>query len=96
MDAEAAENRATKAEAEAKRFQDDVHARDAELLNVRNKVTLLQDELTRAERRVEEVSQQRDKSFNEASAVDTLTKRLQMVEQQSDEKDVKLREAIEK
>jgi predicted RNase H-like nuclease (RuvC/YqgF family) len=96
LDAEAAETRAAKAEAEAKRLQDEVHSRDAEILNVRNKVTLLQDELTRAERRVEEVSQQRDKSYNEASVVDTLTKKLQMVEQQSDEKDAKLKDAIDK
>jgi len=55
IEAEAANSRAEKAEAEYKVARDELARRDAEVASLKNKIQLLNDEVDRAEKRIEEV-----------------------------------------
>ncbi len=79
-----------------KELQTELSRRDNEVLNLNNKITLLQEDFQRQEKRIEEAKQKQNEGERESSLIESLQRTIGMLEQQVDEKERSRKEAVDK
>lgn len=96
-------SRAENAEIEVKEVKSELSKQEATIHNLNNKVTLLQGDVERAEKRVKDVNlnsrqnkAKKQENDHDASAVETLRRKVDMLEQQVDSKEQERKAAVEK
>ena len=95
MESESSSARADKAEGDVKQLQTELSRRENEVLTLTNKVTLLQEELQRQEKRIEEAKIRQTQDDKETTIIESMQRTIGMLEQQVDEKERGRKEAVE-
>jgi tropomyosin len=96
LDADCATTRAEKAEGELKDLTTELSKHELEVLNLNNKITLLQEDVVRQEKRVDEVKEKYQQGEKDEGLMSTLEKKVGLLESQIDEKEAARKEAVEK
>jgi tropomyosin len=95
LESEGASSRADKAEAEVKHLQTELSRRENEVLNLTNKCTLMQEDLQRQEKRIDEAKIRQSQDDKESTMIESLQRTIGMLEHQVDEKERGRKEAVE-